>query len=309
MTASSPSALERTENIPLGIGLMVLGMFLFSINDTLGKWLAATYTVGQILLFRSIAATVVLAPVVHRQGKAELMRLPRPVLQGLRIFFITAEVACFYAAVAVLPLADAVTYYLAGPIYVTLLAAVFLGERVGWQRWAAVLIGFAGVVLALQPSASVFGWHAIIAFIGSIFYAFVMIITRLLRGTPDVTMAAWQIWATLLFGILVAPIGWVSVTVGDAMLLGLLGIVALVAILCINRALKIAPASVIVPYQYTLIVWAVAFGFLVFGDVPETLTIIGGLIIVAAGLFIFFREQKIGKKVGAADSSDVMTGP
>ncbi|MCP4380166.1 MAG: DMT family transporter, partial [Hyphomicrobiales bacterium] len=271
-TAPAPSPLERTENIPLGIGLMLVGMFLFSINDVLGKWLAATYTVGQILLFRSFAASVVLAPVVKRRGVAELTRLPRPVLQGLRIFFLTAEVTCFYVAVTVLPLADAVTYYLAGPIYVAVLAAILLREHVGWRRWSAILIGFVGVVLALEPSASVFGWHAIIAFVGSILYALFMITARLVRGTPEVTLAAWQIWASLLFGILVAPFNWVPVSMTDALLLGLLGVVALLGIVCVNRSLKLAPASAVAPYQYTVIVWAVVFGFLVFGDVPGTQT-------------------------------------
>ncbi len=304
-TAPAPSPLERTENIPLGIGLMLVGMFLFSINDVLGKWLAATYTVGQILLFRSFAASVVLAPVVKRRGVAELTRLPRPVLQGLRIFFLTAEVTCFYVAVAVLPLADAVTYYLAGPIYVAVLAAILLREHVGWRRWSAILIGFVGVVLALEPSASVFGWHAIIAFVGSILYALFMITARLVRGTPEVTLAAGQSWASLLFGILVAPFNWVPVSMTDALLLGLLGVVALLGIVCVNRSLKLAPASAVAPYQYTVIVWAVVFGFLVFGDVPGTQTIIGALIIVGAGLFIFFREQKLGR----ASDPEVMTGP
>ncbi|WP_421724837.1 DMT family transporter [Bauldia sp.] len=305
-TASGSNTLTRSENIPLGIGLMVLGMFLFSVNDVIGKWLAATYTVGQILLFRSLAASVVLVPVVRRKGVAELTRLPRPLLQALRVFFAVAETACFYAAVAMLPLADAITYYLAGPIYVTVLAAFLLGEHVGWRRWAAVLIGFVGVVLALQPSASVFGWHAIIALVGSFLYALLMITTRVLRGTPDLNLTAWQIFGGLLFGVLAAPIGWVPfVRVTDVLLLGFLGVVALIAIYCVNRSLILAPASAVVPYQYTLIVWGVLFGYLAFGDVPDPLTVVGGIIIVGAGLFIFFREQRVGR----VHKEDVVTGP
>lgn len=303
--ASGQIGRERNENIPVGIGLMVLAMLLFSINDALGKWLAATYTVAQILLFRSLAASVVLVPVLGRQGMREATRLSRPVVQALRIFFAVAETICFYAAVSLLPLADAVTYYLAGPIYVTLIAAVFLKERVGWRRWTAVLIGFVGVLLALQPSTSVFGWHALIAFIGSVSYALVMIFTRMLRDTSDSVLAAWQIWAGLLFGILTVWIGWVPINLNDGLLVGLLGIVALGAIVCVNRSLRLAPASAVVPYQYTLIVWAVVFGYVVFGDVPDILTIVGGIIIVGAGLFIFFREQKLSGKV----EPEVMTGP
>ena len=140
------------ENIAAGIGLMILGMFIFSINDALGKWLA-TYTVAVLLLFRSFAASVVLVPVLRTSGLRQAMWMPRPWLECLRMFLATAETMCFYWAVSVLPLADAMTYYLAGPIYVTVMAALFLGEPVRWRRGLAVIVGFVGVVVALQPSA------------------------------------------------------------------------------------------------------------------------------------------------------------
>ncbi len=298
--------LVRKENIPLGIGLMVLGMFIFSVNDAMGKWLAASYTVAQILLFRSFAASVVLVPVLGRSGFKEAKRMPRPVLECLRVFLATAETMCFYGAVSVLPLADAITYYLAGPIYVTLLAALFLGERVGWRRWTAVLVGFGGVLLALQPSAGAFGWHALIAFAGSVIYALFLVVTRALRGTPDTIMAAWQIWTALLFGAATAWWHWVPIAGAfDVGLLLLLGVVALGAIVCVNRSLALAPASVVVPYQYTLIVWAIAFGYIVFGDMPSPLTLSGAAIIIAAGLFIFFREKRVSGEM----PEDVVPGP
>jgi drug/metabolite transporter (DMT)-like permease len=213
---------------------------------------------------------------------------------------------CFYAAVAVLPLADAVTYYLAGPIYVTLIAALFLGEKVGWRRWSAVLVGFGGVLLALQPTAGIFGWHALIAFAGSVIYALFMIVTRMLRGTPDTIMAAWQIWTALLFGIATSWWHWTPIAnTFDVFLLCLLGVVALGAIVCVNRSLAYAPASVVVPYQYTLIVWAVVFGYVFFGDVPDILTLLGAAIIVGAGLFIYFRERKVRGEM----SKDIVPGP
>ncbi|HET7717377.1 MAG TPA: DMT family transporter [Bauldia sp.] len=308
MTAGSGSTGGggRRENIAAGIGLMVLGMFIFSVNDALGKWLAATYTVAQILLFRSFAASIVLVPVLGASGLRRAMWMPRPWLECLRVFLATAETMCFYAAVSVLPLADAVTYYLAGPIYVTLIAALFLGERVGWRRWTAVFVGFGGVLLALQPTTGMFGWHALIAFAGSVIYALFLIVTRMVRGTPETVMAAWQIWTGLLFGVATAWIDWVPIAnLSDAFLLGLLGVVALGAIVCVNRSLALAPASVVVPYQYTLIVWAIIFGYAVFGDVPNVLTLIGAAVIVAAGLFIYFRERKVAGEM----SKDVVPGP
>ncbi len=105
-----------------GVVLMLGGMFLFSVNDVVGKWLVATYTVGQVLLIRSLFALAALAPAVARLGKDEILHPPRPGLQALRVAMSSAEVALFYWAVTYLPLADTVTFYLAGPIYVALLA-------------------------------------------------------------------------------------------------------------------------------------------------------------------------------------------
>lgn len=274
-----------------GIGLMLLGVFLFSLNDALGKWLLVTYSVAQMLLIRSVAALMVLAPFVAREGMGAFAAAPRPGLQVLRVLLSTAEVVMFFLAVSYLPLADTVTFYLAGPVYVTALSALLLREHVGWRRWSAVLVGFAGVVIALNPSAATLTWPALIALGGSFFYALLMIVTRYLRGTSDVVLATGQIGMTLAFSLIAAPFGWVALAWGDVMLMGLLGAVAVVALMSVNRSLKLAPASVVVPYQYTLIVWAVVFGYLVFGDVPQPHVLIGSAIIIAAGLFIFWREQ------------------
>jgi drug/metabolite transporter (DMT)-like permease len=285
----------RTQNIPLGIGLMVGAVFLFSVNDVLGKWLAGTYLPPQILFFRSIASAIILTPIFARRGWRSLFKVERPALQAARAVLATVEVIFFYWAVRYLPLADAMTYYLAGPIYVTLLAALFLKEKVGWRRWSAVLVGFVGVLIALGPSAASFGWHALIAFAGSIIYAVFLVVTRTLRGTPDVVMAAWQVAAALAFGIVAAPFGWTPLGHWyDSLLIGALGIASLLAIIGVNRSLAVAPASVVVPYQYMMIIWAVLFGYIFFGNVPKVQTLVGAAIIIAAGLFIYFREQKVG---------------
>lgn len=288
---------EEQQNIPAGIGLMLLGFLMFSANDALGKWMAATYAPGQILLFRSTAALVVLTPFVVRTGVGPLFALKRPWLHLLRLVFATAEVFFFYWAVSGLPLADTMTYYLAGPIYVTVLAALLLKERIGWRRWSAVAIGFLGVLIALSPSAGVFNVHVLIAFIGSLLYSGFLVVTRTLRGASGLSMATWQIVAAFVAGLGAAPLHWVPIVRGtDVVLLCLLGVTALAAIVCVNRSLKLAPAAVVVPYQYTLIVWAAAFGYLVFGDVPSWRAVTGAAIIVAAGLFIFFREQTVAEE-------------
>lgn len=275
-----------------GIALMLVGCFVFSLNDTLGKWLVATYTVGQLLLIRSIAAILMLAPFLLRGGIwQEFRTAPRPGLQMLRIALSSCEVALFYLAVAYLPLADVVTFYLAGPIFVTALSALLLKEQVGWRRWSAVLVGFVGVVIAMRPSAASISWPALIALTGSLSFSLLMIATRAVRGTSDLVLVTGQMVGALVLGMVLAPVGWVAPNARDFALLGLLGVVAMFAHLCVNRSLKLAPASLVVPYQYTFILWAIVFGYFVFGDVPDAMLLTGAAIIVAAGIFIFRREQ------------------
>jgi drug/metabolite transporter (DMT)-like permease len=278
-----------------GIGMMLAGITIFSINDALGKWLLVDYSVGELLLIRSSAALILLAPFLRTAGLAAFLEAPRPALQLTRIVMSAFEVAMFFWAVSYLPLADTVTFYLAGPIYVTALSVVLLGETVGWRRWTAVLIGFAGVVLALRPSAASFTLPALIALGGSVFFSVMMITTRTLRKTHDTVLVAGPIVSTLVFGAVVAPFRWVTPSLRDFLLLSLFGVLSIVALACVNRALKLAPASVVVPYQYTMIVWAVVLGYLVFGDVPDMLTLAGAAIIIAAGLYIFWREQALSR--------------
>ncbi len=283
---------ERSANLA-GIGLMLLAVLLFSVNDALAKWLVATYAVAQILLIRSISASLMLAPFVLKAGAGAFRDAPRPRLQLLRAVLATAETVGFYFAVRYIPLADAVTFYLAGPIYVTALSAILLREKVGAYRWSAVIVGFVGVLIALNPSAASLNVGSLIALCGSIAYAFLMIATRAVRSTPNVVLAGAQVAGAIVFGAVGAPFAWTAVAGTDFLLLLLLGVVAAVAIVLVNQSLRLAPASVVVPYQYSLIVWATVFGYFVFGDVPKMHTLVGGAIIVASGLFIFLREQRL----------------
>jgi drug/metabolite transporter (DMT)-like permease len=284
---------ERSARLA-GIGLMLLSIFMFSFGDAMGKFIVATYSVGQLLLLRGCAALIVLSPSIWRH-RAEFMRIERPWLQLLRTTLSTLEVAAFFLATVYLPLADVVTYYLACPVFVTALSAIVLRERVGWRRWTAVLIGFCGVLIALRPSAQTVSWPAMIALGGSLSFAVLMLITRSLRATPDIVLASSQFAGTFVLGALLSPFGWVTPGIGSLGLFTAAGCISVAALLCVNRSLKLAPASVVVPYQYSMIIWAVTFGFAVFGDVPSLATILGAAIIIGAGIYIFLRERELGR--------------
>jgi len=284
-----------------GIGLMLTGIFFFALNDALGKWLIATYSVGQLLLVRSIAGLVFLVPFIKREGWGAFKEAPRPLIQLARPFFATFEVACFYWALAYMPLADVMTFYLAGPIYVTAMSPFLLREKVGWRRMLAVAAGFGGVLIALSPSMTALTPPAFVAIAGSVSFSILMICTRLVRGTSDVVLITTQTVGALLFGAVAAPFTWVALGWRDTALLIVLGVTAMVAHMCINRSLKLAPASVVVPYQYTTIVWAIILGYLIFHDEPGAAMLAGASTIIAAGLYIFIREQARAKPPAFSD--------
>jgi drug/metabolite transporter (DMT)-like permease len=290
---------ERSARLA-GIGLMLFGVFMFSFGDALGKFMVATYSVGQLLWLRACAALLLLAPVIWQQ-RAAFRGLERPWLQLLRVTLSTIEVAAFFLATVYLPLADVITYYLACPVFVTALSGIVLREKIGWRRWSAVLVGFCGVLIALRPSASTVSWPALIALAGSTSFAVLMLITRSLRATPDIVLASTQFIGTFALGALMSPFGWIAPSLSSLGLFALAGLISVSALMCVNRSLKLAPASVVVPYQYSMIVWAVLFGYFVFGDVPQVATIVGATIIIAAGIYIFLREQALGREDSAVN--------
>ncbi|WP_256336860.1 DMT family transporter [Belnapia rosea] len=297
------SAFLRLSALPTGttggVAMMLLGVLLFAVNDTLGKWLVGTYAVGQLLLVRSIAGLCAMMPFIRKVGPYAFLQAPRPGLQLLRVTFATLEGSLFFWALTELPLAEVMTYYMAAPIYVTAFSPFLLGERVGWRRWTAVAVGFIGVVLALHPTPGSISVGAVCALVGSLSYALFLVATRKLAGTPGTVLVTAQLLAALLFGgALVLAQGWTHPGILDLVLMLFLGIGSLCGNLCVNQSLRMAPASAVVPYQYTLILWGMLFGYLFFDEVIGPLTLAGAIIIIGAGLFIFLREQRLSSQAG-----------
>ena len=281
--------------VRLGIAIMLLGMLMFSLNDAMGKWLVATYSVGQVLLIRSLFALLILIPFIWRLGLPRLFGVDRPRIQGLRVAFATAEVFCFYWAVQYLPLANVMTYWLAAPILTAALAPILLREKVGLWQWAAIAVGFVGVLIALSPSVSLYLWPTVVAMIGMTCFTFMMITGRSLRGTPDVALVFWQNAGAGVAVLVLSFFSWTQPTGPDFILLGLLGIVAMTAHVCVTRALKLADAAIIAPFQYSLLPFAIIWGWLFFRDVPPPSMLLGGVIIFAAGFFLFVIDQRSKK--------------
>ncbi len=276
-----------------GILFMLAAITIFSLVNVFSKMMVVTYPPAQLFFIRGFAAIATLMPFLARDNFAAIRSVPRPGLQVLRMMLSVADGMLFFTAIKYIPLADATTCYLAAPIFVTAFSAIFLREQVGWRRWTAVVVGFVGVVIALRPTGAAISWPALIALTGCLCQSIFMIVTRYVRGTSNIFLATTQVVGSFVFGGVVSAFLFVPPT---WLLIGLLlisGMVNVAAVLCLNRSLILAPASVVAPFQYTMIVWAIVLGFLVFGDVPSPNTMIGAAIVASAGIYIFLRERKV----------------
>ena len=279
-------------NTQTGILYMNVGMLLFTMNDAIGKWLVQDYSVGQLMFIRSIAALVVLAPLIR--NRPDIWRRPpkRKGLHLLRMVLVAAEVACFYWAVRYIPLADAFMYYLAAPIFVAALSIPLLGEKVGLHRWAAIIVGFVGVMVILGPGQASFSLPALIAVTGSVVLALMMVMTRILTDVDGLALITYQTVGVAIAGALTLPFFWTTPSLPDFAFLSGLGLVAMAGHFSINHAFRICEANVVAPFQYTTLLWAFIIGYIVWGDIPTLQGWTGSAIIIASGLYIYVRERR-----------------
>jgi S-adenosylmethionine uptake transporter len=278
----------------LGVGLYLAGVFLFALNDALGKWLVADYGVGQLMMLRSIGAAFVLGPMVLALRPA-LIPVPSPALQVLRVGCMAVDTFAFYLATRSMPLADVMTFYMASPLIVTALSAPLLGEKVERFRWIAVGIGFVGVVIALRPSPQMFSWGSPLALFGATMFALGQTLTRKLRGAHWLQLTVWQVAGGGLIGAATVPFAWTTPGAFDLGLMALVGIVSMVCFIFITRALALALAAVLAPLQYSAILWATLMGWLVWRDTPTLPIIVGNAVIIAGGLYLAARGRAEGK--------------
>jgi S-adenosylmethionine uptake transporter len=280
----------------IGIGLYLSGVFWFAVNDALGKWLVASYGVGEMLFIRAVGAVIVLVPLALYLGVSLKLDGNRW-LHVLRIVMQTVDSFCFYYSTRYLPLADVMTFYMAGPIIVTAISALVLGERVGPYRWTAVVVGFVGVVVALAPTGEAFHPAALVALLGSTCFAVSLAMTRKFRDNHPFSLVAWQYIGSGLIGAAISPLGWATPGPLDFALLLLLGIVSAGCFLMIAKALALAQASLLAPFQYSAILWAAIFGWMFWANVPTLQIVIGNAILIASGLFVFYRERRLAISV------------
>jgi drug/metabolite transporter (DMT)-like permease len=282
-----------------GIYAMLAAVLLFSCMDALIKHAAADYPVGQIVFFRNLFAFIPVFYFVRQAGGPAVLRTRRLGGHVLRGIVGVTAMACVFTAFKLLPLGEAVALTLSGPIFLTALSVPLLGEKVGVRRWSAVAVGFVGVLVMTRPGSGVFDPVALFALFGALFYALAMISIRWLSSTEPAatTVFYFTLFATAA-GAASLPFGWQTPTAAGFLLLAGIGLIGGLAQMAMTEAFRLAPVSIIAPFEYLALVFAVGFGYLFWDEVPDVYIFGGAALVVAGGLYILHRETVRSRRRG-----------
>ena len=301
MTTIQPEIAAPRPVAASGIGLGALAFGLFSIMDALIKWLSATYPVPQLVVFNALFALIPVALMTMSRGGLPQLRTRRLGLHLLRGTLGTLGGLLAFYAFSRLPLADAYAIIFATPLLITALSVPILGEAVGWRRWCAVLVGFAGVLVMLRPGIAPVGPGSLAALGAACASACAILLVRKLSVTE--TTASIAFYSNLTAATLIAATFSPTFTLPsfhDLMLMAVSGLLGGSALLILIAAYRRTPAALVAPFQYTQMLWAIVLGALFWGDLPETAMLLGASIVAASGLFILYRETALGRRPTAS---------
>jgi drug/metabolite transporter (DMT)-like permease len=307
----------ETHDSPLkGIGFLIAGVFVFSLQDVIIKWISGSYPVHQIVFIRSIFAVIPILFIAHFEGGFHILRTHHHVLHIIRSLLMFFAYICFYLSLAVLPLAETVSLFFASPLFITILAVIVLNEKVGLGGWIAVLIGFCGVIVMLKPGVKMINPAGLLALLAAFFYATGSIITRRLGKTESgLSLAFYPIILYLVFSTIVAiTLNYSSISKNsdpnlaflirewqfpsqvDLFLLVFTGMIAAAGFYFLSQAYRLAQPSTIAPFEYIAVPLSVVWGYVVWKDILEPQSIIGLVLIVGSGLYIFGRKKTFVSK-------------
>lgn len=282
-----------------GATLMVLAMFGFAVEDMLIKQMAAGLPVGQVVIVLGIGGATVFAMIAKFYGDAlwsKEMLTPSFMIRNAAEVFGTVG---FVSAIALTPISTASAILQATPLVVTLGAALFLGETVGWRRWLAIGIGLFGVLLIIRPGMDAFDAKSLLAVMGVIGLAGRDLATRKIPRTISSRVIAFYAFVVSIFtGCILLALGvtgstWTTPDTTDSFRLVAAVAVGVAAYYAIVAATRIGEMSIVAPFRYSRLVFALIIGMFAFGERPDALTLIGAFIIVASGIYTLWREAKL----------------
>jgi len=298
MATNRAAASAQSNNIPLGITLMVITTFVFAVQDGLSRHLATEYNVMMVVMIRYwfFAAFVIALAKRHAGGLRAAARTSQPVLQIFRGLLLAAEICVMIVAFTILGLVESHAVFTCYPLLVAALSGPVLGESVGWRRWAAIGVGFIGVLIILQPGMNVFDPAAVIPLLAAAMFAVYGLLTRYV-GRKDKTATSF-FWTGVTGSVAMTATGiwyWEPMIASDWLIMAFLCITGVTGHWLLIRCYEVAEASAVQPFAYLQLVFAAIIGISIFGETVRTNVAIGAALIVAAGLFTFWRERQKGR--------------
>lgn len=281
-----------------GAGFMAISMALFVLNDTLMKLASEHFSLFQAMFLRGIVASTLIGIIAWHQKAFAYSISPRDRrLLILRIFGEVAATVTFLNALFNMPLANATAILQSLPLVVTLAAALFLGETVGWRRYGAIIIGFLGVLLIVRPGSEGFNIYSCSAIASVVFITIRDLATRRLStSVPSILVSFWAALMVMLTGAVLSPtMDWKPVETTGLFYIFTAASIVVFAYLFSVMTMRVGEISFVSPFRYTVLIWAIILGYVVFGEVLDTWTMTGTAIIVATGIFTFYREHKLLK--------------
>ena len=283
----------------LGIACKIAATLFFALMFAAIRWLGPYFPIGEIVFFRSVLGLPVIVVAAFLTRGPSLLSTRRIDSHAIRSIAGTISMFCNFAAYIFLPLADATAIGFAAPLFVVILAALVLAERVHATRWSAVVLGFIGVLIIAGPEGGVSHsalYGAFFALAGAGLTAIAMIFLRRMSAHEhSITIAFYFMLTSAAVALLTAFFGWNMPTLGEALVLIFTGLAGGVGQLFLSFSYRFSEASALAPFDYAAMIWAVVLGYFLFGELPAPQVWLGGAIVIAAGLLILWRERKLGR--------------
>ncbi len=298
--ADTRQIVGRTEDVPRAIILMIIATVLFAGASAASKWLVGIYPIGEVLFLRSLSSLIAGAAVILPVSGLSVYATHRPRDHILRGLSQTISQLALLIAFSLMPLAGAVAINFSAPLFAALASIVWLKEPAGFVRGSALLVGFAGVLIVTNPGANSLTLGALFALINAVMYGTVTVAVRGMARTESAnTLVIWQLTVLAFFHSFLLLFGWRWPTPLDAAMLVGTGFTNALGQWFWTKSLHLAPAPAVTPFYYLMLVWALVFGFLIWGEVPTISLLIGSAIVVATGLFPFLREARLQRALRA----------
>jgi len=290
----------RSDDVPRGIVCMVIATILFTGASAASKWLVAIYPVGEVLCLRSFASLIAGAAVILPVSGLSAFVTHRPRGHLARGLSQSISQLFLLLAFSLMPLAGAVAINFSAPLFAALVSIIWLKEPAGFVRGGALVIGFVGVLIVTNPGSNSLTLGALFALTNAVMYGTVTVAVRGMTRTESAnTLVMWQLAVLAFFHSFLLLFGWRSPSPIDAAMLFGTGFTNAVGQWFWTKALQLAPAPAVTPFYYLMLVWALMFGFLIWGDLPSASLLVGSAIVVMTGLFLFLREARLQRQLAA----------